>query len=164
MRVSAAIAASIVLLASAAYGQSADSGHRFAPDLAPIFIADIQRQLGERGYYSGPADGRMNAAAQAAITAYQHDIGLPMDGIADLTVINMLNFGPQIVASQNHHSEQVAAAAKVDVKLTETPPPPPSTSAPSAKSADSDGPPRPLAAPRPAVSISPLSRPTTRAF
>ncbi|MDA8232317.1 MAG: peptidoglycan-binding domain-containing protein [Magnetospirillum sp.] len=103
MRLSAPIAlAAALLIAVAAQAQSvnggADPGHRFAPGLARIFVAEIQRQLAQRRYYDGPASGEVTPATRKAVAAFQHDVGLPVDGIADQSVIDMLNFGPKVSA------------------------------------------------------------------
>ena len=94
--VTAAIAA--ILLLGAAVQAAEDPGHRFAPSLAQAYVAAIQRQLAERGYFTGPATGLVTPRTRAAIAAYQKDVGLPADGIADMAVINMLNFGPRVYA------------------------------------------------------------------
>ena len=64
----------------------------FAPGLAAIGISDIQRLLRVRGYDAGPATGAMNEATYRAILAYQHDYGLPQDGVAGPLVQNALHF------------------------------------------------------------------------
>ncbi|MGE5503154.1 MAG: peptidoglycan-binding domain-containing protein [Actinomycetota bacterium] len=101
-------------------------GHRFAPGLAQSCISEIQRQLAQRRYYAGPADGRVSAATRAAIRDYQADVGLPVDGIADQAVLNMLNFGPK-----------VAKGARVAADLPPAPPaPPPAVTDPGPEAGD----------------------------
>jgi peptidoglycan hydrolase-like protein with peptidoglycan-binding domain len=102
----AACAAAAILAATAAFAQSdptplpfGSPGHHFAPNLAQIYITDIQTLLAARGYYAGPLNGQITPATQAAIAAYQRDIGLPPTGIADQGLTNILHFGPKVMAA-----------------------------------------------------------------
>jgi len=70
------------------------------PPLAdPVDIADIQRQLTERGYYAGPITGRMDDYTRTAISVYQSDVRLNVTGRADKATQNMLHFGPDVHAT-----------------------------------------------------------------
>jgi peptidoglycan hydrolase-like protein with peptidoglycan-binding domain len=48
----------------------------------PATIRSIQNELGRLGYYTGPMDGRADAATADAIRRYERDKGLPPDGQA----------------------------------------------------------------------------------
>jgi sporulation protein YlmC with PRC-barrel domain len=48
-----------------------------------VDIRTAQRQLKERGYYSGPVDGVMGPATEGALRAYQRDRGLKVTGRLD---------------------------------------------------------------------------------
>lgn len=58
--------------------------HRFdAEPVAPVTqqtVRAIQRELTDRGYDPGPADGNIGLMTQAAIMAYEHDQGLALTG------------------------------------------------------------------------------------
>ena len=58
--------------------------HRFDTEpVAPVTqqtVRAIQRELTDRGYDPGPADGNIGLLTQAAIMAYEHDQGLPLTG------------------------------------------------------------------------------------
>jgi peptidoglycan hydrolase-like protein with peptidoglycan-binding domain len=115
-----AVAAVALLLAGPVLADG--DGHRFAPGLAESCISEIQRQLGARKYYAGPVDGRVSAATSAAIRAFQADVGLPVDGVADQAVLNMLNFGPQVTKG--------GAAAVAAAPPPQPSPPPPAAAEP----------------------------------
>jgi len=51
--------------------------------LAPEFVAEVQRLLTELGYQPGPVDGAMGPKTRAAISAFQRERGLPVNGRAD---------------------------------------------------------------------------------
>ena len=62
-------------------------------DASPAPAADVQRaqrQLKERGYYSGAIDGVMGPATQAALRAYQRDRGLSVTGRLDSQTVQTL--------------------------------------------------------------------------
>lgn len=77
----------------------AEMEHGFAPALAAVHIADIQQRLTARGYYAGPVDGRISPSLWTAISVYQSDVSMRVTGIADLAVLNMLKFGPDVKAT-----------------------------------------------------------------
>jgi peptidoglycan hydrolase-like protein with peptidoglycan-binding domain len=55
-----------------------------ASTVAPtVDIRTAQRQLKDRGYYSGPVDGVMGPATEGALRAYQRDRGLKVTGRLD---------------------------------------------------------------------------------
>lgn len=47
---------------------------------APRTVKELQRDLEKLGFYSGPIDGRDDAAVKAAVKRFQRDAGLPVDG------------------------------------------------------------------------------------
>ena len=53
-------------------------------------IRTAQRQLKEHGYYSGPVDGVMGPATEAALRAYQRDRGLKVTGRLDSPTVRRL--------------------------------------------------------------------------
>jgi TPR repeat protein len=53
-------------------------------------IGEIQRLLGSSGYDSGPADGFLGEQTTQAIRRYQQDVGLPVDGVPGLALLNRL--------------------------------------------------------------------------
>jgi peptidoglycan hydrolase-like protein with peptidoglycan-binding domain len=46
-------------------------------------IVNVQRALQELGYYSGGINGALSAATRQAISAYQQDEGLEVNGVID---------------------------------------------------------------------------------
>lgn len=53
-------------------------------------IRSAQRELKERGYYSGPVDGVIGAATENALRAYQRDRGLKVTGRLDSSTVRSL--------------------------------------------------------------------------
>ena len=53
------------------------------PRSVSMDIRAAQRQLKDRGYYSGPVDGVIGAATEGALRAYQRDRGLKVTGRLD---------------------------------------------------------------------------------
>jgi hypothetical protein len=53
-------------------------------------IRSAQRQLKDRGYYSGPVDGVIGAATESALRAYQRDRGLKVTGRLDSPTVRSL--------------------------------------------------------------------------
>jgi peptidoglycan hydrolase-like protein with peptidoglycan-binding domain len=47
---------------------------------APRTVTELQRDLRKLGFYSGPLDGRYDAAVRTAVKRFQHDAGIPVDG------------------------------------------------------------------------------------
>ena len=64
---------------------------RTAPSSAPaVDVRTAQRQLRDRGYYSGPVDGVIGAATEGALRAYQRDRGLKVTGRLDPPTVRSL--------------------------------------------------------------------------
>jgi len=53
-------------------------------------LVALQTALNERGFDSGPPDGRMGPATRDAIRRYQASIGLPADGYPDLELLRLV--------------------------------------------------------------------------
>jgi len=56
----------------------------------PMDIRSAQRQLKDRGYYSGPVDGVLGAGTDGALRAYQRDHGLKVTGRLDSPTVRSL--------------------------------------------------------------------------
>jgi peptidoglycan hydrolase-like protein with peptidoglycan-binding domain len=100
MRV-ASFAGFLLLLSGAA--AHADIGvEEMAPELRLVFVRGIQQELIARGYLSGPADGAAGPKTSAAITSYQRDAGLALNGKASKDLLDHLKFAqPRIAAPQS---------------------------------------------------------------
>jgi hypothetical protein len=57
----------------------------------PVDVRTAQRELRERGFYSGPIDGVLGTATEAALRAYQRDRGLTVTGRLDPPTIRSLS-------------------------------------------------------------------------
>lgn len=62
------------------------------PEMGSAYARAIQRELNDRGYDVGPADGTIGPRTTRAIRAYQRDAGLPVDGRATDTLLDHLYF------------------------------------------------------------------------
>ena len=62
------------------YGYYYYNQPRYAYGNGSVVIA-VQTRLARAGYYHGPIDGVMGARTSYAIRAYEHDHGLPVDGM-----------------------------------------------------------------------------------
>ena len=64
---------------------------RTVPSATPTMdIRSAQRELKERGYYSGPVDGVIGTATESALRAYQRDRGLKITGRLDSPTVRSL--------------------------------------------------------------------------
>ena len=63
---------------------------RTPPNPVSMDIRAAQRQLKDRGYYSGPVDGVIGAATEGALRAYQRDRGLKVSGRLDPPTVRSL--------------------------------------------------------------------------
>jgi len=66
------------------------AGIPVAPELLPVYTATVQEELARRGYYQGPADGRLGPQTRDAIRHYQQDRGMPVTGEVTLDLVNYL--------------------------------------------------------------------------
>jgi peptidoglycan hydrolase-like protein with peptidoglycan-binding domain len=55
-------------------------------------VKNIQRELGERGYFSGKQDGVLTRECRMAILAYEFDENMPLSGEASEAVLKALIF------------------------------------------------------------------------
>ncbi|HEX7758677.1 MAG TPA: peptidoglycan-binding domain-containing protein, partial [Caulobacteraceae bacterium] len=53
-------------------------------------MVTAQRALSSLGYYQGPTDGSPSPALRLALSAYQHDQGLPASGAPDQATVTRL--------------------------------------------------------------------------
>jgi len=83
----------------ATYTIAAEAEHGFPPAQAAAHLTDLQQLLTARGYYAGPADGRMTPGLRTAVSVYQSDVGMRVTGVPDLAVVNMLRHGPEVKAT-----------------------------------------------------------------
>jgi hypothetical protein len=91
------------------YGGVAEMGHNWllediweSPSStlaeAPSSIRDIQRALAQAGYDPGPADGHMGAKTRQAISLFQKDTGLAVDGEPNPALLTALESVPAPVS------------------------------------------------------------------
>jgi localization factor PodJL len=84
-------AAGLLLTALPAAAATASGGETAAPAaLSRGVIGEIQHLLAADGYDTGPADGFTGDQTVQAIKRYQQDVGLPVDGIPGLALLNRL--------------------------------------------------------------------------
>lgn len=83
-------AAGLLLTALPAASPAAKSSGGEAAVLSRGAIGEIQHLLAADGYDSGPADGFPGDQTVQAIKRYQQDVGLPVDGIPGLALLNRL--------------------------------------------------------------------------
>lgn len=55
-----------------------------------IIVYQLQFALKERGYYNGPLDNRFNDEIRVAITKFQRDNNLPICGLIDVPIANLV--------------------------------------------------------------------------
>ena len=65
-----------------------------APAVAPTLIADLQRALGARGFYSGKVDGISGSRTRAAIVAYEQSQGLETTGLPSVRLLEHITLSP----------------------------------------------------------------------
>ena len=53
-------------------------------------VAEVQRRLGEQGYYNGAIDGVVGPRTRSAIRAYERRHGLRVDGVIDRQLLGYL--------------------------------------------------------------------------
>lgn len=82
--------AALVLASGAATAQT--TFEDMPPQMALAYAEDLQRELAVRGYDPGPVDGVIGGRTEAAIRAYQRDVGLPVDGVATKELLEYMLF------------------------------------------------------------------------
>ncbi len=53
-------------------------------------VMELQQALADRGYYTGPIDGRFSDETIAAIKAFQTDLGVPPTGVIDVATLQAI--------------------------------------------------------------------------
>ncbi len=94
------------------------------PDDSADVVLAIERRLGALGYDPGPIDGVFDAQTEAAITAYQTDFGLDVDGAITDTLRDAL-FPEDAGLSGDANPLNDRACHSVEVLPPPPPPPPP---------------------------------------
>jgi nitroreductase len=56
-------------------------------------VADVQTQLQQEGYYTGPINGFLDQPTQAAIANYQRDHNLAITAVVDAATVTSLGLG-----------------------------------------------------------------------
>ena len=107
-------------------------------------VTGLQEALTERGYYSGPIDGRYSAELIAAIKAFQRDLGVPATGVIDVATLQAI------------YARGVASGTATQPTV---PPTPPSTAPPATAAPPSAPPTVPPTAPAPATTATPATQP-----
>lgn len=79
---------------------------------ADATVQSVQRQLSQRGYQAGPADGIMGENTQAALLNFQRDQGLSQTGQIDQQTLAALDTGPSMSAQQYRPQQQSVASVK----------------------------------------------------
>ena len=54
---------------------------------------ELQRRLSALGFETGGSDGRFGARTYEAVIAYQKSVGLPLDGVPSLKLLERLRKG-----------------------------------------------------------------------
>jgi uncharacterized surface protein with fasciclin (FAS1) repeats/ABC-type branched-subunit amino acid transport system substrate-binding protein len=109
-----------------------------------LSISQLQVELQELGYYSGPIDGRYSAETIAAVRAFQARLGVPQTGLLDATTLRAIyTAGQQSVPPLVVAGSPTAPAPTVPPPAPTAPPAPPAP-APTAPPAP---PPAPTAPP-----------------
>ena len=91
-------------------------------DMAPAhrqaFIIAIQEELAVHGYHVGPMDGSLGSKTKGAIRRYQHDAGLPVDGVATKELLDHLKFAtPKVFARTERMQADSALVRDIQVEL-----------------------------------------------
>ena len=94
-------------------------------------IREVQRLLNARGYDAGPADGIMGPRTRSAITAFQRDSGMPVDGAPSWPLLVSLGgtlptqvaSGPSKSAPENGESKSSLLDSRTKVVIPNKTPP-----------------------------------------
>ncbi len=74
-------------LGSLSSGKSDTAPQKTGSPAASPLVRDVQSSLAKAGYTPGPADGVIGPRTNSAISAYQRDNGLPVDGVASADLL-----------------------------------------------------------------------------
>ncbi|MCL4765779.1 MAG: peptidoglycan-binding protein [Hyphomicrobiaceae bacterium] len=95
-------------------GAAHDGPHgapRSEPD--PDVVRAVQRELSQRGYESGPADGLIHPVTRAAVMAYEHDHGLRLSGEPSESLLKAIVFGLPAASGSNAARDPLPAAVSI---------------------------------------------------
>lgn len=67
-----------------------DLSYLVSKPMAGDDIAQLQRRLGELGFYAGPVDGTFGSRTHAAVTEFQRDCALSADGVVGAETLDTL--------------------------------------------------------------------------
>jgi peptidoglycan hydrolase-like protein with peptidoglycan-binding domain len=85
--------------------------------VTPSVVRAAQQKLGDEGYYSGKADGRMGPLTRSAVRKYQGDQSLSVTGKLDESTLSHLNVGGnETMAAAPGDLKNGAKAAGHDIK------------------------------------------------
>lgn len=90
------------------YPPQRGEGYGFRPEERSESVADLQRQLADLGYYTGEITGVYGAQTQDAVSRFQQDAGLPVDGIAGPMTSEALYQGGAFASEQSYNSGGVS--------------------------------------------------------
>jgi peptidoglycan hydrolase-like protein with peptidoglycan-binding domain len=91
-------------------------------------VAQLQQALADRGYYTGPIDGRWSAATIEAVKAFQRDLGVPETGVVDVATLQAI-YARGIATGVASVPTTTAPPETTAPPATTTAPPPPDTTA-----------------------------------
>jgi N-acetylmuramoyl-L-alanine amidase len=104
-------------LVEAGFGLGDRFLYRRTPMLRGDDVAELQQRLGALGFDAGRVDGIFGDATSAAVSDFQRNAGLPVDGIVGATtLLELLR-----VQARHHHTEQVSAVHDRE-RLRQAPP------------------------------------------
>lgn len=106
------------LLAAAPAVSANSSTNEMAPETGAAYLRGIQKALHDHGYDPGPVDGSMGPMTAQAIRDYQHDAGLPVDGVATKALLDHLSFAmPRVTANPSPARTQLVYEVQEELQL-----------------------------------------------
>lgn len=97
-----------------------DRQREVVPAAPPVFsydreiVSKIQRQLNRKGYAAGPEDGIVGKRTSAAISAFQRDHDLPMNGFPSAEILAAINASGPLLKSYHPSS---TSPRKIDRRI-----------------------------------------------
>jgi branched-chain amino acid transport system substrate-binding protein len=88
-------------------------------------VKELQQALTERGFYTGPIDGRYSAETIAAVKAFQTDLGVPPTGIIDVATMRAIYARGVATGEASVPPPPAPTTTKPEVAPTTVPKPPP---------------------------------------
>lgn len=83
------------------------------PQADPDVVRAVQRELTQRGYDAGPADGLVHSVTRAAVMAYEHDHGLRLTGEPSEELLKAFLFGLPAGSGSHPPGDPLPAAVAV---------------------------------------------------